>query len=249
MEQKLESRVEENKNKVIDKARSLGDLAKHWVVDNTGLMIASHPIYAGVETMVSGLDVGVSIDTRINVTKLSFLGLGIAYAKGRDITKKLFGIDKNSPKKVHGTYDAIYGATFALGMSIPLYLHSGATLKETLIGGTIAAGLSTFISPITGYTLDTFRDFVGTKKPERQMPKWYDKIGQGAKRLIAAEMIVGMLTLTNFAYDFKDKYASDWSVAQKVEEAIKNSRPKEKLEEIASELEKRIEAISLPKDF
>ncbi len=176
---------------------------KHYAVDTTGLLLASTPIYAAMEVFASGMSVATSLEARLKVAQLGYLGMGIAYAKGRDFSKKIFKIDAQAPKWKHIVHDSIYNVSFNIAFVTPIYLSSGANLEQTIKGVAGASALGLVSGPINGYSIDTFRDFAGTKKSTR-LPQQIQNIGSKTKKVIAAGLIAATIATTAGVYKLKE---------------------------------------------
>lgn len=199
--------------------KKIANGAKHYLVDNTGLLLASTPIYATMETLAAGMSSATSFESRFKAACLAYAGLGIVYTKGRDFSKKSFGIDENSTEKKHTLHDSLYNMGFNIALSIPIYLSSGADLEQAAKGAAGASLLGLVSGPINGYSIDTFRDFAGTKKSDRKMPKLIKNARKNTKRVLAAGLIAAAIGATAGVYSIKDKYFSNPSVQEQRQES------------------------------
>lgn len=179
---------------------------KHYVVDTTGLLLASTPVYAAMETFVSGMSVATSFESRLKVSMLAYSGLGIVYAKGRDLSRSLFGIKEETPEWKKIVHDSAYNVAFNIPMATIIYRTSGANIEQTAKGVAGASVLGLFSGPLNGYSIDTFRDFIGTKESERKMPKIIKNAERKTKRALAVASIIGMVATTAGIYGVKDKF-------------------------------------------
>jgi len=202
-------------------SKTLGNI-KNYLVDTTSLLILSNPMYASLETFISGMDVKTSLESRIKVSLLAYTGLGFLYVKGRDFSKKVFKVNEKSSEKTHALHDSLYNVTFNVSASFPIYLTSGANMNQATVGA-IGAGILGLISgPINGISIDLFRDFMGTKETKRNFPEKLKKAQKSTKRFLAAGMIGLMLTSTAGVYSIKNKYFNEDSPKQKIEYQEKN---------------------------
>lgn len=177
--------------------------AKNYLVDTTGLLLASTPIYASMEVFFSQMSSETSLESRIKVAELSILGLGIAYSKGRDLVRSKLNITEETSELKQSLLDSIYNVAVNISVSIPIYLSSGANLKQALIGA-FGASLLGFVSgPINGWSLDTFRDFAGTVKSKR-LPKKLQNLSSGAKKALAVGLISTTIGSTALIYEIKN---------------------------------------------
>jgi len=190
------------------KIRKALNIGKNYVVDTTGLFLASTPIYAGMEVFGAGMDVATSLESRLKVALLGYLGMGFVYAKGRDLSRKIFKLKDTSKEWKQTLHDSIYNVAFNFSFAFPVYLSSGADLETALKGAGGAVGLGLISGPINGYSIDTFRHLTGTKHSER-MPKIIKGINKKARNFLAAASIVAMVGTTAGVYKIKDKYFSE----------------------------------------
>ena len=70
----------------------LAEQLKKNIVDSTALLIATTPIFAGLETMVLGMPNEVSLNARLLVAGTTYAGFGFLAAKGRDLCRKFLNI-------------------------------------------------------------------------------------------------------------------------------------------------------------
>lgn len=201
------------------KIKEIKDKVKNYLVDTTGLLLASTPIYAAMETLASGMSVTTSFESRLKASALAYCGLGFAYVKGRDLSKRMFNITKESPEKAHSIHDSAYNAAFNIACAIPIYLSSGADLEQALKGAAGATALGLISGPINGYSIDSFREFVGTKSV-RRMPRLIENAGRKTKKALAIGMVAAMLAGTWGVYDIKTKYFSGIKQEQKKEQSL-----------------------------
>jgi hypothetical protein len=185
-------------------ANNFGTALKYYIVDTTALLTTSTPIYAAMETFGSGMSSDTSLEARLKVVQLSYMGLAVVYTKLRDLSKYVFNINDSSAEKVHKIHDSLYTTVFNIGISVPVYLSSGANWKQTLIGTGSALVLSFFITgPINGYGVDAYRDFWNLEKSNR-LPEKIRQLTPRCKKGIAAALIGASVGLTSIVYEVKD---------------------------------------------
>ena len=148
-------------------AGKLFEKLKRYFVDITGMLLASTPIAAAIEVFVIRLSVSISLESRLKVLGLAYLGLGIIYTRGRDFSKNLFKINNSSEKK-RVVHDSIYNVLFNMIVTLPIYLSSGAEMGQAIGGAWIIAIVALISGPISGYSIDSFRDFTGIKNSDRK---------------------------------------------------------------------------------
>lgn len=178
----------------------------NYFVDTTGLLVASTPVFAAMEVFVSNMPVDVSLETRLKMTQLSYLGLGWAYGKGRDLSKKALKVTEQSKAWQKISLDIGYNVTFNAVISFPIYLSSGANLQQALIGTEGACLLSTIAGPLNGYGIDTFRDLIGTK-PTTRIPQYVQNMNTQVKKALAIGLVGASIGLTAGIYKIKNGYS------------------------------------------
>ena len=136
----------------------------------------------------------------------------------------------NLLKKKHTIHDSLYNAVFNAVFSTLIYSSSGADLEQTVKGVVGATLLGLVSGPINGYSLDTFRDFVGTKKSQR-LPKRIQDIGNKTKRILAAGLVATTIGTTAGVYKIKDEFFSN-PPAQ--EQMLENNSLEEKVSELSN---------------
>ncbi|MEK6760471.1 MAG: L-alanine exporter AlaE [Nanoarchaeota archaeon] len=185
---------------------SISGQIKNYFVDTTGLLLVSIPIAAAVEIFIIGLSISISLESRIKVIALAYLGLGLIYAKGRDFSKKLFKIEKNSSEKIRALHDSFYTVLFNIILSLIIYLSSGANLSLAANGAVVIAIVSFISGPISGYSIDSFRDFTGTKNSDRKMPAFLKNAGSDAKKIISIVIVITAVVATAGIYLIKSEF-------------------------------------------
>lgn len=208
---------------------------KSYVVDNTSLLVESTPVFAAFETQIANMTSNVSLNTRLGAALLGFAGIGTALAKGRDYSRKLFGISEISSESNQFMHDTIYLAAFNLVASPILYRYiGGETDLEKIAWGT---GLSILIGglngPAIGYAIDAGRDLAGLEENKRaSYPKFIKRQNNLVKKSIATLAIAGSLGLTAGLYSINPNdninqkssteiLQSDFKESQSLEEIIK----------------------------
>ena len=193
----------------------------HHIVDTTGLSLASTPIYSALEVFVSGMSVATSFESRLKVLGLGYVGFATVYAKGRDLSKKIFKVDDSVSESKHKVHDSLYNLAFNLAFATPIYLSSGADFEQTVRGATSAAVLGLFSGVINGYSIDMFRDCVGTKESHR-VPNYIKKLGKTTKRFIAAGLIATSIATTAGIYKAKELISKEPAVYEVQKKSLEN---------------------------
>lgn len=182
-------------NKIIDNL-------KYHFIDSTAMLAESTPIFAAFETGLAGMSDEVSINARLFSTGLSYLGMGYAYAKGRDLSRKLFKIKETTKEKIQGLHDSVYLSAFNLVVAPLIYFASGTRdPKEIAIGTASAVTFGLVNGAPMGYAVDLFRDLTGLKNCERpSYPNLLKKQNSKIKKSLAALLTAGAIALTAGVY-------------------------------------------------
>lgn len=139
------------------------------LVDATALLAESTPVLAAFETGIAGMSVQVSLNARIIAASLTYFGgTGYLYAKGRDLSRKLFKIQDGTKERIQHFHDSAYLGAFNLVIAPLLYVASGARdRKEIAIGTATAIAFGLVNGGPMGYVLDMFRDLTNLKECNR----------------------------------------------------------------------------------
>ncbi len=193
--------MESNKTErsIMQKAR---DIATYHIVDSTAILAESTPVFAAFETGIAGMSDEVSMNARMFAAGLVYLGMGSAFAKGRDLSRKLFKITDKTKERIQSVHDAAYSGAFTLAISPLLYAASGARdPKEIAIGTAVAVGFGLVNGSPVGYAVDLFRDLTGLKDCERpSYPYLLKRQNSKTKRGLAALLTAGTIALTAGIY-------------------------------------------------
>lgn len=169
------------------------NLAKH-IVDTTAILSSTNPIYSAMEVGISGMPDEVSIGSRWTVAALSYGGMALAYAKGRELSRKAFSITDRTKERFQTLHDFAYTAAFNLAVAPPIYLSMGANLKQAAIGGLTAAAFSTVMGPVMGYSIDVAEDLVGLRECNRpSYPRFVKKQKPLVKKGLAGLLVAGSI--------------------------------------------------------
>ena len=181
----------------------VADSLKYHVVDSTALLAESTPIFAIFETRLAGMSDDISMNARLFAAGLTYLGgMGYAYAKGRDLSRKLFKIKDATKEKIQSFHDAVYSGAFNLVVAPAIYFASGVRdPKEIAIGTASAIALGLVNGAPMGYAVDLFRDLTGLKDCERpSYPNMLKRQSSKTKKSLAALLTAGTIALTAGVY-------------------------------------------------
>lgn len=192
-------------NKAKEKISKIKEGLAYHIVDSTALLAPTHPIFSAMEVGVYGMSDKVSIDSRLLVTGLTYAGLGSAFTKGRDLSRRLFKITGKTRETIQNFHDSAYTFVFNSIAMPPIYLSMGASVKEAVIGGLAAGALGIATGPIMGYSADVARDLIGLKECNRTsypnvIKRQKPFVKKGLARLLVVSSLVamaGIYALTN----------------------------------------------------
>jgi hypothetical protein len=161
------------------------------VVDSTAIVTAINPVMSIVEKTVNGMSNDISINARILGTAITYGGLGSVYSKGRDLSRKLFGITASSTEKVKGVHDHLFSLAYSTVITPPFYYAAGSRdLKEIAIGTVTTMGIALAMGGAMGYSIDAFRDLTGIEESER-LPDLVKNQNSYVKKGLAALLTMG----------------------------------------------------------
>ena len=168
----------------------------YHLIDTTAILTSTNPTLSFVETFAYGMSDETSINARLNIAKISYLGLALLYSGGRDISRKIFNITKER-LRIH---DAIYSMGFSSIICPILYGSSGAKDWKEIAAGTIGGIALAFPNGIVaGYSIDVARDLTGLEESNRT-PEFFKRQRKEVKKSIAAGLVVGSLGLMSLIY-------------------------------------------------
>jgi hypothetical protein len=172
--------------------------AGQHMIDTSAILVCNNPIMGFVENVVIGMPDEVSIKARCIASLVALLGTGSLFSRGRDMSRKAFGVGQASPEKKQMLHDLCYQVGFT-AFNLALYRVCGAETKEMISGTLFAVGISAAKGPIKGYAIDTFRDLTGIEESNR-LPKYIKSLPLGVKRGIAVAAIVASLATLCLIY-------------------------------------------------
>lgn len=198
-----------------DLGRKTLEYGKKHIVDTTALLSSTNPFYGLLEKTVYGMSNETSINARVNIAKMSYLGLGLIFAKGRDLSRKLFNISDKTKESTQTVHDGLYSSAFNAALGPILYTLSGSQdWKEITVAtlGNIVLSFPTGI--VAGYAIDAARDLTGIEESIR-IPKSVRNINPNLKKTIVAVLVGASLGLMALIYSFTpDKITSQNSIQQ-----------------------------------
>jgi len=189
---------------------------KHWV-DCTAINTFAVPICAAMETSakicdfmnkyipyvdVNPVSDNISLITRAYAVGLGYLGLASLLSKGRNASRKLFKIKKDSGEFLQWLHDTPYLIGFNAIVNPVLYYLSGSRDLKEVIGGTLALSFfSAFAGYPIGYTIDVFKDLTGLESCERRLyPNFIKNQSPKIKKGLAALLVTVAIAATVGVY-------------------------------------------------
>lgn len=176
------------------------------LVDATAMLAESTPVLAVFETFIAGMSVQVSLNARLFAAGLTYFGgTGYIYAKGRDLSRKVFRIHDGTKEKIQHLHDSAYLGAFNLVFAPLLYLASGArNIKEIAIGTATAVAFGLVNGGPMGYVIDMFRDFMGLKECQRSSyPQLLKRQSPVVKKILFVLFTLVAAAITWFIYSLK----------------------------------------------
>lgn len=179
-------------------------LALHFV-DSTAILAESTPVLAFFETRIAGMSNQVSINARVLAAGLTyFAGTGYIYARGRDLSKRVFGVTDQTRERLQAIHDAAYLGAFNLVIAPLIYLASGARdIREIAVGTAAAIAFGLVNGGPMGYAVDVFRDLTGLKECRRLSYRVLKKQDARIKRALPALFVGAAIVVTAGIYAFR----------------------------------------------
>lgn len=175
------------------KLRSLGRAMGYNAVDSTALLTVSNPIYTVLENAVSGMTDEASIKSRLTVAALSYLGMGFAWSRMRDVSRNVLNITQKTREGIQTVHDGIYSAGFNAVVTPLIYLANGVSDMPTLVKAVGSTSVACAVmGPLLGYAVDASRDLGGLHKCERALyPEVIRRQRPALKKGLAALLVAG----------------------------------------------------------
>jgi hypothetical protein len=193
--------------KIENKTTKFVDAVKYNVVDSTGMMIESNPLFSAVEVGLVHYTDMASINARIFFTASAYLGVGFLYGKGRDVSRKIFKVTDQTKEWKQHTHDILYTAAFNLVVAVPIYAASQAVAGEEIdmTKVFVGSGLSTVIGALNGspmgYFVDVVRDLTGMRECKRKSyPVFLKEQTPPVKKLILGGLAAASIGLMTAVY-------------------------------------------------
>jgi hypothetical protein len=179
--------------------RAVYERLKLHVLDCTSLCTIGNPFFGTYEKLVLGMDNDSFLKARLIATGTSYLGMGFLFAGGREISRKVFGVNKDSPEKKQEIHDAAYAMAFNTMLGPIIYGLSGADLKQILYGTAFAVATAIPTGIAAGYALDAGRDLAGFDESPR-LPKRISGLSPWKKKGLYAAAVAASLGIIGLLY-------------------------------------------------
>ncbi len=172
---------------------------KYHIVDTTALNTLANPIFQALEVTVYRMSDQVSLNARVFASTVGYLGVGFVLARGRDLSRYVFGITNKTKEKVQRLHDKTYLTVFNAGFAPTMYVCSGEADPIKIGTGTaIAMALGWFTGDYFGYAVDSFRDLAGLEKCERKFYQDLIKRQKPSVKKGLAALLVGTSVVINY---------------------------------------------------
>ena len=191
------------------------------LIDSTAMNVALNPVFAAFETQVTGLSDETSLQARLLASGLSYAGLGVVFARGRDFSRNLFHISDSSSERAQTFHDTAYLALMNAGFAPVFYSLAGVRDPyELAIGSLIATGIGAASGGLFGYVIDVFRDLTGLQ-PSQRLPAAIQRLSSKAKKGVAAGLVAASIGLMGGIYALNpDKPAAQKPLAYQASQPV-----------------------------
>lgn len=175
--------------------------ALRWhIVSTTGLMIGTTSVYALVELYIIGMDPVVSLRARLLIMALAFGGLGLAFVRLRELSKRIFGIsDEHSSNRRIVVHDLLYVVAFNACTAPLLYVLAGASPREVALGTALALLIAIVNGPLNGYLVDLSGE-LSCLRPSARIPVAVQRLAPGRKWALFVGLVVVTLLALGLLY-------------------------------------------------
>lgn len=185
-----------------------GDYVWKKTVGATGAVIMNTPLFGAYEKFLAHQATDVSLKSRFGFAAVTYILAPLAY-KGRDISKKHFGITEQSTAWQKIKHDGLFGATLGLVYKPIVYMASGETDLKKIVFLTLAtSATSAILTPILMHVMDTFKDLTGVEE-YALMPKCLKNKSRKFKRNLAITYAATSVALTALIYSTAPSYMKE----------------------------------------
>ncbi len=174
----------------------MGKNLTKYVAENTAIVSFITPVFAGLETILIGMDNNDSIRARVIGIAAVYLGIGTLYSRGRDKFREKFNVNSGDSESKIQFYDTLYGFVFNLAVAPTFYYLAGCRdLKEILMGSATGITIGVTTAAAIGYAIETYKDLIGVETSKR-LPNFISKLNAREKVFLATLLTTGSLAAT-----------------------------------------------------
>ena len=138
------------------------------LVDSTAVAASMSPLMAAIEVGAAKMPNSTAINARLLGAALLYAGFGSIYSGGRDTSKRLFTITRETNEIKKYVHDGLFTFAYTALLQPPFYYVAGSRdVREIVIGTLGAAAVATVFGPVFGYSIDAYRDLTGIEESER----------------------------------------------------------------------------------
>ena len=107
--------VAARRSNVVNTLKTVANFLYQHLIDSTAILMAVTPIYMFLELVIWRFDPLVSFRARRIIVIITYLGTGFLIAKGRDLSKRTFGVDQpNTSERRIVMHDLFFLVEFIL---------------------------------------------------------------------------------------------------------------------------------------
>lgn len=180
---------------------NITEYLKQHLIDTTASSSVGVPLYAVLETLVLRMSPEDSLRAKFTGVSLGFLGLGTAFARGRDYVRKKLNVNEESSVVKRGVTDAVYGAMFSSFSAPVSYSLAGADSQSVLRGTLLAMAISLPAGFLSGLGIDYYRGLFGIKE-SNLVPDFIDEKSDLVKKGLAGMLTLGSAAATALYYTY-----------------------------------------------
>ena len=163
----------------------MGKNLTKYLAENTAIISFVTPVFAGLETMLIGMNNDDSIRARAISTAAVYCGLGTLYSRGRDKFRKKFNVNSDDSETRIQLYDIFYGFVFNIFAAPTFYYLAGCRdLKEIFMGAATGIAIGITTAGATGYSIEAYRALTGVETSKR-LPNFVSKLSAREKVFLA----------------------------------------------------------------
>ncbi len=192
--------VAAKRNNVVNTLKTIANFLYQHIIDSTAILMAVTPIYMFLELVIWRFDPLVSFRARRIIVIITYLGTGFLIAKGRDLSKRTFGVDQpNTSERRIVMHDLFFLVAFNAVFAPIIYAISQASLRELILGTLSAMALSVINGPINGFFIDAVGELTGIRESQR-LPYRIKALGRTSKLILFFTVLSIMIIVVILIY-------------------------------------------------